>query len=57
MADAEDWVDVGAVEELASAPLRRMRVANRDLAISFKDGVFGAVSNTCNHVGGPLGDD
>jgi len=56
MADAEDWVDVGAVEELASAPLRRMRVANRDLAISFKDGVFGAVSNTCNHVGGPLGD-
>ncbi len=56
MADAEDWVDVGAVDELASAPLRRMRVANRDLAISYKDGVFGVVSNTCNHVGGPLGD-
>src|SRR5262249_56034992 len=26
------------------------------IAISFKDGQFGAVSNVCNHVGGPLGE-
>mgnify|MGYP003466572989 CR=1 FL=1 len=26
------------------------------LALSFKDGVFGAVSGVCNHAGGPLGE-
>ena len=30
--------------------------ANRELAVSFKDGRFGVVSNACNHVGGPLGE-
>ena len=29
---------------------------NVELAISFRDGKFGAISNVCNHVGGPLGD-
>jgi len=54
---AEDsWVDVGAVTDFAGAPLRRVTAAGRPLAISFRDGIFGAVSNTCNHVGGPLGD-
>ena len=37
-------------------PLRRIKAANRELAISLKDGKFGAVSNTCNHAGGPLGE-
>ena len=37
-------------------PLQRVTVKQRDLAISFKDGTFGAVSNVCNHVGGPLGE-
>src|ERR1044071_899465 len=52
----ENWIDVGAAGELSGAPLRRISVAGRELAISFKDGQFGAVSNACNHVGGPLGD-
>ena len=56
MADTENWVDVGAADELSRAPIQRIRAANRDLAISFKDGVFGVVANACNHVGGPLGD-
>ena len=34
----------------------RVTAKNRELAVSFKDGQFGVVSNTCNHVGGPLGD-
>jgi len=55
MADA-NWVDIGAADELSGAPLRRVVVKGRDLAVSFKDGRFGAVSNTCNHVGGPLGE-
>ena len=56
MAGDENWVDVGATDELSQTPLKPMTVMQRDLAISFKDGAFGAVSNVCNHVGGPLGE-
>jgi nitrite reductase/ring-hydroxylating ferredoxin subunit/multimeric flavodoxin WrbA len=56
MAANEDWVDIGAAEELAATPLRRITAKNRDLALSFQDATFGIVSNVCNHVGGPLGD-
>jgi nitrite reductase/ring-hydroxylating ferredoxin subunit/multimeric flavodoxin WrbA len=56
MAADENWADIGAADELSKTPLRRMTVQNRDLAISCKDGTFGAVSNACNHVGGPLGE-
>jgi multimeric flavodoxin WrbA/nitrite reductase/ring-hydroxylating ferredoxin subunit len=55
MAD-ENWVDIGSADEFSKAPLSRVTADNRDLAVSFKDGTFGAVSNACNHVGGPLGD-
>ena len=56
MVENVNWVDIGSTEELSRAPLRHIAVMNRELAISFKDQSFGAVSNTCNHVGGPLGD-
>jgi nitrite reductase/ring-hydroxylating ferredoxin subunit/multimeric flavodoxin WrbA len=56
MAANENWVDIGAADELSKTPLRCMTVQDRELAISCKDGTFGAVSNVCNHVGGPLGD-
>src|SRR5690242_21751461 len=52
----ENWVDVGAADELKTAPLRRISVQNRDIALSFRDETFGALSNACNHVGGPLGE-
>ena len=55
MAEA-DWVDVGATADWSAVPLRRISAGNRELAVSLKDGQFGAVSNACNHVGGPLGD-
>ena len=53
---AENWVDVGAADELKSTPVRRVSVQNRDIALSFRDGAFGALANACNHVGGPLGE-
>ena len=56
MAGEDTWVDIGAVETLSAQPLQRLRVKNVALAISFKDGQFGVVSNACNHVGGPLGE-
>jgi multimeric flavodoxin WrbA/nitrite reductase/ring-hydroxylating ferredoxin subunit len=51
----QDWTDIGAAEELSAAPLRHIRTGNSEIALSCRDGVFGAVSNACNHAGGPLG--
>ena len=56
MAESENWIDVGAAAELSASPLMRVAAGNRELAISVKDGTFGAVANSCNHAGGPLGD-
>jgi multimeric flavodoxin WrbA/nitrite reductase/ring-hydroxylating ferredoxin subunit len=55
MAQDDGWTDVGAAAELAAMPLRHISIAHSELAISFKDGTFGVVSNACNHAGGPLG--
>src|SRR3989304_2017827 len=55
MAGNENWVDIGSAEGLSKTPLKRVTATNRELAVSLKDGKFGVVSNTCNHVGGPLG--
>ena len=56
MTEDENWIYIGHVEEFSTTPLKRVTVKNRDIAVSLKDGKFGAVSNACNHVGGPLGD-
>src|SRR5271169_7064122 len=55
MAD-QDWIDIGAAADLSKTPLKRVTAKDRELAVSYRDGQFGAVSNTCNHVGGPLGE-
>jgi multimeric flavodoxin WrbA/nitrite reductase/ring-hydroxylating ferredoxin subunit len=55
MAEA-NWIDIGSAEELSRTPLRRVTAGKHELALSFKDGQFGVVSNNCNHAGGPLGD-
>ena len=52
----QSWVDVGSSDELSAAPLRRITIDTRELALSFRNGQFCAVSNACNHVGGPLGE-
>jgi nitrite reductase/ring-hydroxylating ferredoxin subunit/multimeric flavodoxin WrbA len=56
MGSDDGWVDVGSADELGRAPLTRVASPREELAISFRDGAFGAVSNSCNHVGGPLGE-
>ena len=52
----ENWADIGSTEDLSRAPLQHVTAGSRELAVSFKDGRFGVVSNACNHVGGPLGE-
>ena len=46
MTEDETWVDVGHVDDFNTTPLKRVTAMNRDLAVSLKDGKFGAVSNT-----------
>jgi nitrite reductase/ring-hydroxylating ferredoxin subunit/multimeric flavodoxin WrbA len=50
-----NWIDVGNETELAAPGLRAVKAGERTLALSYRDGQFGVVSNRCNHVGGPLG--
>ena len=50
-----EWIDVGAAEDFKREPLREAKLGERLVAVSFKDGKFGVISNVCNHVGGPLG--
>ena len=52
----ENWQDLGSVEELAKSDRRILRLGNTRIALSCRDGVFGAVSAVCNHAGGPLGE-
>jgi multimeric flavodoxin WrbA/nitrite reductase/ring-hydroxylating ferredoxin subunit len=56
MAQEESWVDIGSAEALAGTPLQSGKAGTIPIAISFRDGQFGVVSNACNHAGGPLGD-
>jgi len=53
--DDARWYDLGSVEELAREPLRHIAIGRTKIALSYKDGRFGAISGACNHVGGPLG--
>ncbi len=56
MAGPDNWVDIGSAEELALTPLQSVKANTVEIALSFRDGTWGALSNACNHVGGPLGD-
>ena len=56
MSEQEDWIDLGAADDLSRVPVQRVLARRIPMALSFKDGIFGAVSNVCNHAGGPLGD-
>jgi nitrite reductase/ring-hydroxylating ferredoxin subunit len=50
----EGWVDVGPSDELARRPLQLVLVESRRVALSHNNGEFGAISDICAHVGGPL---
>ncbi len=54
---AEDaWVDVGAADELSRHEVQQVVCGHLKVALTYKGGEFGAVSGTCNHLGGPLGE-
>lgn len=49
------WVDVGSVRDLKKPSLRQLDIGGTKIALSYKSGVFAAVSGECNHAKGPLG--
>ena len=49
------WHDLGPVDALRRHALQEIAVERTKIALSFKDGCFGAISGVCNHVGCPLG--
>jgi nitrite reductase/ring-hydroxylating ferredoxin subunit/multimeric flavodoxin WrbA len=49
------WFNAGLVEVFTRQSLTEISLGKTKLAISHRDGVFGAISNICNHAGGPLG--
>ena len=55
MSKEEVWHDVGASEELSQHPVQQVMVGGVRVALSFHNGVFGAIHGACNHAGGPLG--
>ncbi len=54
-AEEEVWHDVGAASELAASEVQQVTVGNVRVALTHKNGVFGAIHGACNHAGGPLG--
>ena len=49
------WHDLGPTEVLKQRALQQVLVRRTKIALSYRDGQFGAVSGACNHAGGPLG--
>ena len=56
MPNTPNWTDLGDASELTQTPLQRVTAGGLPIALSHRDGVFGAIHNACNHVGGPLGE-
>jgi nitrite reductase/ring-hydroxylating ferredoxin subunit/multimeric flavodoxin WrbA len=54
--DQPPWHRVGPLEELKRRELQSRTIDGRLVALSWKDGRFGAIAGHCPHVGGPLGD-
>lgn len=47
------WHRLGPVEQFSDKPLRQIRIDKLAIALSYRDGEFGAISGICNHFGGP----
>ena len=52
MARESEWIDVGAAAELKNTPLRPITTKTTRIALSFRDGEFGAVSVVSGHIRG-----
>ncbi len=52
-----DWLDVGSIDDIPESRAKTICIKDRERVAIFKhEGRFTAVSNTCAHQGGPLGE-
>lgn len=49
------WIDVGSAEELKRLEIQQILLGSTRIALTYRDGIFGAIHGSCNHAGGPLG--
>ena len=54
MAD-EQWTEIGNAEELKLKSLQEVMCGTTPIALTYKNVSFAAISDACNHAGGPLG--
>ncbi len=52
---SSEWTDLGPVSNFKKQEVTESLLGTKKIAVSYKDGKFGAVSGSCTHVGGPLG--
>ena len=50
-----NWHRLGFVDELKTKPLAQVLIGDLPIALSYRDGEFGAISGRCLHVGGSWG--
>lgn len=55
MSEKAHWHDLGPAEAFRKGGLTEAVLGRQKVAVSWRDGEFGAVSGICNHAGGPLG--
>ncbi len=55
--DAESgvrWYRVAEIDELAEGRVKKVVAGEREIALTRFEGKYGALDNTCPHMGGPL---
>lgn len=54
-----DWILIGKTQDLvseleANGNIKELVINDRKILLTYDEGVFGALNNKCNHMGGPL---
>ena len=52
---SDTWVDVGSAADFADGRVHEVMLGTQRLAVTRQGESWGAISGSCNHVGGPLG--
>ena len=53
---SENWYKLGPVDDYKGVTLKEVKISSKlTIVLSYHNEKFGAISNVCNHVGGPLG--
>lgn len=49
------WIQVGDAKILKEKSVSEVSLGNKKIAVSYRNGKWGAILGVCMHVGGPLG--